>query len=388
MRILQVVGGMNRHGTETWLMNVLRSIDRTKFQMDFLVHTNEHQAYEDEIKDLGSCVIRCLQPSRPWVYAKNFKRVLQEYGSYDVVHSHIHHYSGFVLRLAHHAGVPVRIAHSHSNTNHIQAQAKLPRQAYYRLMNHWITRHATVGAAASQSAASALFGLQWQTDSRWQVVHCGIDLAPFKIPVDPAEVRSQFGIAPNVFVIGHVGRFYEPKNHGFLIEIFSEIVKHEPNACLLLVGEGPLRGVIERKISRLGLSQQVVFAGLRADVHRLMGAMDVFLFPSLYEGLGLVLIEAQAAGVPCVFSDVIPEEADIIPSLVHRLSLSQSSGEWAVTALAEKQVKGEISQLQSLKSVESSSFSIRESLKKLEEEYTKTASSRRDRSSESLNLST
>jgi len=115
MRILQVVGGMNRHGTETWLMNVLRSVDRTRFQMDFLVHTDEQQAYEDEAKALGSQVIRCLHPSRPWMYAKNFRQVLREHGSYDVVHSHIHHYSGFVLRLAHQAGIPLRIAHSHSD---------------------------------------------------------------------------------------------------------------------------------------------------------------------------------------------------------------------------------------------------------------------------------
>jgi len=377
MRILQVVGGMNRHGTETWLMNVLRSVDRTRFQMDFLVHTDEQQAYEDEAKALGSQVIRCLHPSRPWMYAKNFRQVLREHGSYDVVHSHIHHYSGFVLRLAHQTGIPLRIAHSHSDTVQVESESSLSRKAYCKLMRYWISRYSTTGLSVSKASAPSLFGSNWQKDSRWQVVHCGIDLAPFEISVDSATVRSELGIAPDAFVIGHVGRFYQPKNHSFLVKVFAEVVKHEPKAYLLLVGEGELRLAIEQKVKQLGLTKQVIFTGLRADVHRLMlGAMDVFLFPSLYEGLGLVLIEAQAAGLSCIFSDVVPEEADVIQTLTQRLSLSQSPSEWAAAALAKKQVKKEISQLESLKSVESSSFNIRESLKKLQEKYTKTTSNR------------
>lgn len=376
MRILQVVGGMNRHGTETWLMNVLRSIDRTKFQMDFLVHTDEKQAYEDEAKTLGSQVIRCLYPSRPWLYAKNFKQVLREYGSYDVVHSHIHHYSGFVLRLAHQAGIPLRIAHSHSDTVQAESDSSFLRKAYCKLMRYWISRYSTTGLSVSKASAPALFGSNWQKDSRWQVAHCGIDLEPFKVSVDSATVRSELGIAPSTFVIGHVGRFYEPKNHAFLVEIFSEIVKREPNACLLLVGEGPLRGVIERKISQLGLSQQVIFAGLRADVHRLMlGAMDVFLFPSLYEGLGLVLIEAQAAGVSCIFTDVVPEEADVIQTLTQRLSLSQSPSEWAEAVLATRKKSSVIVCPDACEELIQTEFNILNSLKNLDRLYTRASDS-------------
>jgi glycosyltransferase involved in cell wall biosynthesis len=354
-----------------------------------LVHTPEQQAYEDEAKALGSQIIRCLHPAKPWLYAKNFRQVLREYGPYDVVHSHLHHYSGFILQLAAQAGIPSRIAHNHSNTVQAESKASLIRKAYCKLMHFWIARYSTIGLSVSQASAPALFGPNWQKDPRWQVAHCGIDLMPFKALVDPAIVRSELGIAPNAFVIGHVGRFYEPKNHLFLIEIFAEVAKRDPNACLLLVGEGPLRVLAEQKVAQLGLTRQVVFTGLRADVQRLMlGAMNVFLLPSLYEGLALVLIEAQAAGLPCIVSDVIPEEAGIIPSLVYRLSLSQSSQEWAMTALANKQVKAKTNQLENLKSIESSSFNIRESLKRLEEAYTKTTSHRGEPSSESFNLST
>jgi glycosyltransferase involved in cell wall biosynthesis len=370
MRILQVVGGMNRHGTETWLMNVLRHIDRAKFQMDFLVHTDEQQAYESEAKALGSQVIRCLHPSRPWIYAKNFGQVLREHGSYDVVHSHIHHYSGFVLRLAHQAGISVRIAHSHSDTVQIESKSSLSRKAYCKLMRSWISRYSTTGLSVSKASAPALFGANWQKDSRWKVVHCGIDLAPFKISVDSATVRSELGIAPDAFVIGHVGRFHQPKNHDFLVEIFAELIKHEPKACLLLVGEGKLRLAIEQKVKQLGLTKQVIFTGLRSDVPRLLqGAMDVFLFPSLYEGLGLVLVEAQAAGLPCIFSDTIPEEADVLMPLVHRLPLSKDAQAWAESILAAQKQSLSLNSLASLEELKQSDFNVLDGIRKLEELY-------------------
>lgn len=142
IRILHIVGGMNRGGVETWLMHVLRHIDRDRFQMDFLVHTTKPCDFDDEIRALGSQVIPCLHPSRPFVYARNLRRLLREHGPYDVVHSHVHHYSGWTLRIAHQAGVPVRVAHSHSDTFSVQAAAGLVRRGYLRLMRTLIHRHA------------------------------------------------------------------------------------------------------------------------------------------------------------------------------------------------------------------------------------------------------
>ncbi len=331
VRILHVVGGMNRGGVETWLMHVLRHIDRERFRMDFLVHTTRPCAYDEEIQKLGSKIIPCLETSRPWRYARNFHRALSEHGPYDVVHSHVHHFSGFVVYLAHRAGVPVRITHSHNDTSLNDGRATTFRSGYLRLMEHLIRKHATTGIACSRKAAESLYGTAWQNDSRWKVVYCGIDLEPFRQPVDRAEVRRELNIPEDAFVLGHVGRFHEQKNHTFLIDIAAEVARREPNMRLLLVGDGPLRPQIEAKVASLGLTDRVIFAGLRPDVPRLMkGAMDVFVFPSLYEGLGLVLIEAQLSGLPSIFSDVIPEETDLVPSLVTRLSLHDACNTWQV----------------------------------------------------------
>lgn len=330
VRVLHVVGGMNRGGVETWLMHVLRNMDRDRFHFDFLVHTEKACAYDDEIRRLGSRVIPCLHPSRPWLYARNFMKVLRQCGPYDVIHSHVHHYSGYVLRLARTAGVPKRIAHSHNDTLAVDSSAGLLRKTYLRIMEKEIRAHATVGLAASEKAAVALYGPLWKKDPRWRVLYCGIDLQPFSETVDRRQVRSELGLPPDAFVVGHVGRFSPQKNHAFLMDIAAELVRREPRTRVLLVGDGPLRPAMEAKAARLGLQEHVLFLGLRSDVPRLiMGAMDVFLFPSFYEGLGLVLIEAQAAGLPCVLSDVVPREVDLLPTLIHRASLDENAAGWA-----------------------------------------------------------
>ncbi|NEQ28454.1 MAG: glycosyltransferase family 1 protein, partial [Microcoleus sp. SIO2G3] len=157
LRILHVVASMNRGGIETWLMDILRHIDRDRFQMDFLVHTTQPCAYDEEIRSFNSQIIPCLHPSRPWTYASNFKRILREYGPYDIVHTHVHLFSGYVLRLARQAGVPVRIAHTHTDTSSIDAKAGWFRRMYYNLAKSWINHHATVGLGTSFKAVADLF---------------------------------------------------------------------------------------------------------------------------------------------------------------------------------------------------------------------------------------
>ncbi|MBR8834773.1 MAG: glycosyltransferase family 1 protein [Stigonema ocellatum SAG 48.90 = DSM 106950] len=370
IRILHVVGGMSRGGIETWLMHILRYIDRQNFQMDFLVHTEQPCAYDDEIYTLGSKIIPCLHPSRPWMYAHNFKRILCEYGPYDIVHSHVHHFSGYVLRLAEKAGVPVRIAHSHLDSSPLEAKAGLQRHLYLTLMKDLIARHATNGLGCSYLATLDLFGQNWKADPRWHILYYGIDLTPFREPINVVEVRSEFNLPADAFVIGHVGRFDPQKNHQFLLKIFALVASKEPQAYLLLVGEGPLRETIEQQALKIGVANRIIFAGSRPDVPRLMhGAMDVFLFPSLCEGLGLVLIEAQAAGLPCIFSDVVPQEADVVKPLMKRLSLSQSVSDWAVELLAWRNQVSQNVQNDGLKFIEGSPFNIETSVKQLEKIY-------------------
>lgn len=369
-RILHVVGGMDRGGIETWLMHTLRHIDRRRFQMDFLVHTEQKCAYDEEILGLGSRIIPCLHPSHPLTYGRRFKKITRECGPYDVVHSHVHHFSGYVLRLAKQARVPRRIAHSHNDIFRLNVQVGFWRKIYLRLMKRWVKDYATVGLGLSRQAGEALFGPDWQSDPRWRIYAYGVDLTPFRSSLDLPAVRRELGISADALVIGHVGRFMEQKNHGFLVEIFREVARLEPKARLLLVGDGPLRSRIELQVVNAGLTDQVIFTGVREDVPQLMlGAMDLFLFPSLFEGLGLVLIEAQAAGLPCIFSDTVPEEADVVGPLVRRVSLAQPASVWAKTVIAARDTRNAITSQEALAMVEQSAFNISSRLKELEGIY-------------------
>ena len=206
IRILHVVGGMDRGGVETWLMHVLRNIDRERFHMDFLVHTDRSCAYDDEII-MGSRLHVCPFTRNPLKYVRGFARALREHGPYDVVHSHVHHTSGLTLRLAKRAGVRIRIAHSHSDTSTVDSASHLLRRLQLWLGHRWIQRYASRKIAVSSGSAESLFGPAWRSDSAASILYCGIDLVAFRSPVDRASARLEMGIAPDHFVIGHVGRF-------------------------------------------------------------------------------------------------------------------------------------------------------------------------------------
>lgn len=367
VRILHVVGGMNRGGIETWLMHVLRHIDRGEFRMDFAVQTDATCAYDAEVRHLGSRIIPCLHPRNPWRYARSFRGVLRECGPYDVVHSHVHHYSGFVLKLAKTCGVPVRIAHCHTDTSAADCSAGLLRRSYLGLCTRWIRDCATMRVACSRNAAQALFGTDWAQSANTLLLPCGVDFRPFHEAVDRTEIRDELGIPRDAFVLGHVGRFCRAKNHRFLLEIAADVMRREPQAMLLLVGDGPDRGQTERLAESLGVRDRVIFAGPRADVHRiLLGAMDVFVFPSLWEGMPLSLVEAQAANLPCFVSDVVSKESDIVPAMIHRLSLHQSAADWASAAIRQGRALRDVDRAQALAIVERSNFSIGKSVGALE----------------------
>jgi glycosyltransferase involved in cell wall biosynthesis len=364
IRVLHIVGGMIYGGIETWLMQILRNVDRQIIQMDFLVHQAGN--YDQEIQDLGSQVIYFPYLSNPWLYGRKFRHFLHQNQPYDIVHSHIHYFNGWILRLAKQANIPVRIAHSHTDTSREDSQAEWYRKLYINLMKSWITNYATTGLATTHEAGKLLFGSAWQTDPRCRVFNCGIDLTPFQTVVDPVNVRRELNLPNDAFVIGHVGRLVTVKNHRFLLEITAEVIKHQKNVYLLLVGEGPLKPEITQQARELGLGDRVIFAGARSDVPRLMlGAMDIFVFPSFYEGLGNVRLEAQAAGLTSIVSDAVPKAGDIIPSLIHRLSLSQGASVWAAKVLEISKNPQAISQRKALKLVESSAFTIFSSAKNL-----------------------
>jgi glycosyltransferase involved in cell wall biosynthesis len=370
IRILHIVGGMGRAGVETWLMHILRHADHERFQMDFLVHTAQPCPYDDEVRALGGNIIPCLHPARPLSYARNFRRALAAHGRYDIVHSHVHHYSGWVLRLARRAGVPVRIAHSHVDVMPEDVAPSLLRRTYLAISKRWICCHATIGLACSGVAADALFGKAWRSDARLSLLYYGIDPEPFRADAN-GSVKGELGLPANAFVIGHVGRFEEQKNHRFLLGIMREVVTAEPRTRLLLIGVGSLQPAIERRAAELGLASHVIFAGLRSDVPRVLrGAVDAFVMPSFYEGLSIAALEAQAAGVPSLLADTIAAEADVVPPLVKRLSLSQPAGVWARALLAARTAPRVLSPAEALSAFERSRFNIRRSVAELQQLYT------------------
>jgi glycosyltransferase involved in cell wall biosynthesis len=369
-RILQVVGGMNRGGAETWLMHILRRLDPSRFQMDFLVHSPGPFDYSDEVRSLGGRFLVCEGARNPWVYRRRFNCLIRAHGPYHVVHAHLQHYNGLVLRLASAAGIAMRIAHSHLDTMSEQASAGLLRGSYLRLMNHWIDRYATHGYACSRKAAVALFGPAWELREDRQLMYCGIDLSAFRRQISRQEMRAALGIPEDAYVIGHAGRMVEQKNHKFLVQIFAEVARREPDTYLLLVGAGPLRGAIESHVRELGLSARVIFAGVQTDVPRLMlGAMDQFLFPSLYEGLPLVGMEVQAAGLPMIVADTVAPEVEVVPAMVKWMPLSSPAGLWADAVQSFRKSASSVTRDCALREMEKSAFNIERGVGELELVY-------------------
>lgn len=328
--VLNVVGGLNRGGAETWIIQVLHRLKGSGIQLDFLVHSDGPFHYQAEAEALGARIIVCKGLRFPPLYAFNLLLILKRYGPYQVIHSHNHYFSGISLLVASLAGIPVRVVQSHLDTCEADAQAGTYRRLYTTLMKRLIWNCSTIGTAVSSRAADALFPPGWRQDGKWNVMLLGIAPEPFASPVDGESLRRELGIPQGVTVVGHVGRFEAQKNHTFLLRIAAEYLRRAPNAVFLLVGDGPLRKRIEAEAAELGIAGQICFAGVRKDVPALMrGVMDMFVLPSFFEGLPLVLLETQAAGLPCLLSDSIAEETDRMPSLMYRESLASSPASWA-----------------------------------------------------------
>jgi glycosyltransferase involved in cell wall biosynthesis len=368
LRVLHVLGALLRAGVETWLVNLIRRADRSRLAMDFLVHTDRTCAYDEEVLASGARIFRC--PRRP--VADHLRKVWQAIRTpepYDVVHSHVHAYSGWVLSLAASAGVPVRIAHSHLDSRSEDRTASGIRRAYLVAMRRLIARHATAGFAVSEEAGKALYGETWGRDPRWSILRCGIDTTVFDAPPRPG-LRAKLGIRDDAIVIGHVGRFDSQKNHAFLVAIAQELAAFEPRAHLLLVGDGPLRGSIEQSVREAGLANRVTFAGIRSDVASLMtGAMDAFVLPSVFEGLPLVVVEAQAAGLPCLVSDAVSPESGVVDGLFWQESLRAPPKIWAMHLLHLMRKRTAEERRRALRAVNESPFEAGANLEALHRTY-------------------
>ena len=356
IRVLQCVNNMHRAGLETMLMNYYRNMDRTKVQFDFLTHRPDRSDYDDEIEALGGRIYHAprLYPQNYPAYFSYMRQFFQEHPEYRIVHSHIDAMSYLPLLAAKKAGVPVRIAHSHSTS--IDRDFKYPLKQYFR---YRLLEVANSRLACGEEAGQFLF-----RGSDYNVVPNAIDMERFFYSPDiRVKKREELGIK-QAFAVAHVGRFTYPKNHGFLIEMFNEIYKKRNDAILLLIGTGEKEIESRNQVKKLGLDHCVRFLGNRTDVNELYQAMDVFVLPSLFEGVPLVGIEAQAAGLSCVFSDRVPKEVQITENCLF-LPLETSAAGWAESILMHDLKNRETV----AKKLQNSSYNIRHASVMLEEFY-------------------
>ena len=369
VKVLHITEKLQSGGIENFIMNVYRKIDREKVHFDFLVTRDEAEFFDEEIKLLGgkkfiinknknqSVLKRVLQE------AKDLEKFLKE-NPYDIVHVH----SGtplrmFYLKAAKKAGIPVRVYHSHS------AKVKGPHKLlalktmFFSIMKQFFPRYTTHFFACSKAAGEWMYPKKIQ--ERVEVIHNGIDTKKFQYNEEKRKEYRKKLEMENHFVIGHVGRFNDQKNHTFLIDIFYDLLKVEPEAILLLIGSGELEENIKEKVQRLGIENQVKMLGVRDDIPCCMQAMDVFVLPSNYEGLPVVGIEAQAAGLPCVFSDQITEEVKITNN-VEFLPI-QETKPWVEQIQKEKKFERK----DTIEEIKNHHYAIEQTAQKLQEFYEK-----------------
>lgn len=326
IRILQCVTIMNRNGLENRLMDIYRNIDRSVIQFDFMTNRTEAGEFDEEIGQLGGRVYHMsrIAPRSFFRYIRELRTFFQEHSEYKIVHSHLNTLSTWPLLMAKRAGVPVRIAHSRNAS--MDRNIKMVYKAFSRL---FINGQATDRFACSRSAGIWLFGKKQVEQDTFHVIPNAIQLDRFLYSEDKRQkMRRDLGIGEQELAIVCVARFSRQKNHGYLLRVFSEIQKRNPDSRLYLVGQGELEQEICSQISALNLENSVVFLGSRSDVGDVLTAMDGFLFPSFYEGFGTVLVEAQCSALPVLASDTIPSETKLC-DCVEFASIKEEPQVWA-----------------------------------------------------------
>jgi glycosyltransferase involved in cell wall biosynthesis len=344
IRIAHVLRKMDTAGTETMIMNLYRKLDKNSFQFDFIVNDRGGD-YEEEILDLGGNIyqVPAFTGLNVSSYAKAFRSVLAEHPDLGIVHGHIGSSASIYLHEANKMDRKT-IAHSHS-INAIER----PLDIAWNLFVYPTRFIADRFLGCSAEAIESRYGKKIARSGKSHVLPNALDLDGY-VDVEKFREQTKNGLGLTAATIyGHVGRFVPEKNHEFLIDVFNRIHKEDPNTQLLLVGQGPLEDEVRKQVDVRGLSDSVVFAGRRTDIPKVLSAMDVFIFPSPHEGLGMSAVEAQAAGVPALLSSGLPEEAFITPN-TKKLELSAGSEHWAeearVLAAAPRNQKNDLSLVQ------------------------------------------
>ena len=361
IRVLEVLGKMNRGGAEAMIMNLYRKMDRSKVQLDFMVHTTEHCQFDDEIEQLGGHIYRVprFRVVNFFNYRRAWRLFFKEHPEIKVVHGHMGATAAIYLHEANRFGC-FTIAHSHS--------AGSPRKTlhdYLYTMFSYPTRFVAKQLfGCSTEAGIARYGMRYVSGSHYQNFPNAINLDSFTFsPLVRKEKREELGIASDSLVVIHVGRVTPQKNPPMLFAIFKEIVKQNADVVCLWVGTGELEGKYKQMIEKEGLQDRIRMTGVRSDIPQLLMAADCFLFPSLWEGLPVSVVEAQATGLPCVIADTISKEVEVT-KLVEWHSLSESPTVWASRCLA---LAGEHTENRQspISEVRAAGYDIEESAKKL-----------------------
>lgn len=335
-RVLQIASSLDRNGTETFIMNVFRNMDRKEVMFDFLVCKITEDGYEEEARKLGAKIYH-YYPRKAGLskHIRSLYKFFREHASeYDAIHYNSNSFtSSLPLRMGKIFGIKRRIAHAHSTSTQGKIHRilhRLNRLKIHRLATHYL----------SCSEAGRVWGFKGTCAyAKSIVVRNGIEIEKFQFNEKTREnIRKQLGIADK-FVVGHVSNFLPVKNHPFMLKIFRELKKIRPEAVMLFVGDGGSRHQIENQVTEMNLQDSVIFTGVRSDVNHLLQAMDAFLFPSFFEGLGITVIEAQAAGLPVFASTAVPQETNIT-DLIHYLPLTDGEEIWAneIAKIAEQKI--------------------------------------------------
>ncbi|EZH75317.1 glycosyl transferase family 1 [Aquimarina atlantica] len=334
-RVLQVFTVMNRGGAESMIMNYYRSIDRNKVQFDFLVHRKERAAFDDEIESLGGKIYRMnpISPFFPGAYYKELRIFFKEHKEYTIVHSHLNTFSCFPLKVAKEFNIPCRIAHAHIAIEPIRLKDVLSnseslKETFKKLVKFQLKKkihnYSTHSFSCGEKAGKWLF----KEKTAFTIMNNAIDAKAFAYDSIVSDTYKKEHDLENKLIIGHVGRFTSQKNHSYILKIFNQLVQKKEDSVLVFIGDGPLRTKIEEEAKSLSIDDKIRFLGVRTDIPQLYQMLDIFVFPSFYEGLPVTLIEAQAAGLKVFASDRITREVHLTKD-IEFLPITISPEVWA-----------------------------------------------------------
>lgn len=327
IKVLQVTGSLRIGGVETVAMNILRYIDKEKYEVDFLVYGDKEGEYESEAKKLGAKILRAPLPRKGYIkFYKDIQSLLVKNGPYDIVHSHVLFNSGIVMKAAESLDIPRRISHAHDNLSH--TSISWPKKIYNKIMRNWLLKYSTDFLACAKDAGDYLFS-EYEFNRRGNVLNNGINVEKFAYSsLNREKIRKELRIEDKL-VVGNIARLSEQKNQLFLLDVFKKVHQVNNQTVMLIVGEGELRKKLENKIKELKLEDNVIMTGSRTDIPELLSSMDIFVLPSIHEGLGIVLIEAQANGMPCIApKNIVPDEAEILENFQF-IELDANEDKWA-----------------------------------------------------------